>query len=120
MKHFSLVAIATRPPPPVTPTAVPDTTSEVIGVPDNLFGTLRAWEFGLIIGVVSLIIVVLLLGGAVWMGRLTIKRRRDNKRRSRVQYRKATPTQRPLYLSMIEEIQMMEEENVETVDIGGN
>ena len=51
----------------------------------------------------------------MWMGRLTVKRRRDNRRRSKVQYRKAAPgpphTRRPL--SLIEEIQLMEEEGEE-------
>ena len=97
-------------------------TPTVLLVPDNLFGSLQAWQFGLIIGVASLVIIGILLSGVVWMGGLTVRRRRENRRRrgtgggkshttmsnggsSRVTYRRHTAN-RPK--SMLEEIQMME------------
>lgn len=111
-------------PPLATPTTpARETDAGTIGIGDDRFGTLRAWEFGLIVGVVSLVVVVVLLGGAVWLGRLTVKRRQEQRRRGKVQYHKAPappmPPHRRRALTMIEEIQMMEEENVETVDLGG-
>ncbi len=99
-------------------------TPTVLVVPDNLFGALEAWQFGLIIGIASLVIIVILLSGVVWMGGLTAKRRRENRKRrgrggkeratassiagsNRVTYRRHAPKSRPR--SMLEEIQMLEE-----------
>ena len=119
-----IISVATMPPTVSTSADTPDTTTDIFTGPDTRFGTLRAWEFGVIIGVASLIIVAVLLSGAVWMGRMTVKRRRDNRRRGRVQFRKTSSTNTLTtnmhrHLSMKEEIQLMEEENVEAVDSGG-
>lgn len=95
------------------------TTDETLIATNNLIATLKAWEFGLIIGVASLVIIMVLLSGAVWMGRMTAKRRKDNSRRrstGTVQYIRNS-AQRPK--SMIEEIMLMEEAGEEAVDSGG-
>ena len=128
---LSNLSLGTSPPPPLATTVMTDPTT--LETPNNLFGTLQAWEFGLIIGVVSLGIIVVLLSGVVLMGRLTVKRRRENRRRrnkeggkdpapmgsngsSRVTYRRHAAQSRPK--SMLEEIQMMEEAREDDVDFG--
>ena len=78
----------------------------MVGERESLFGTLKAWEFGLIIGAAAFVISGILLTGAVWMGKLTVKRRRDNKKARVVRYKRHTP-HRPK--SMMEEIKLMEE-----------
>ncbi len=110
-KFLSLIFAATSPPPSTMPPSA--TTTDMLEMPESLFGTLKAWEFGLIIGIASLIIIVILLSGAVWMGHMTVKRRRANRQQRRVQYKKHNNL-RPK--SMAQEIQMMD---AESIDLGG-
>lgn len=116
--HFFKVRVLNTPgtePPPST-TTTPTTTTDILTVPDDQFGRLKAWQFGIIIGVVSFIIIVILLSGAVWMGRMTAKRRREGRKPGRVTYKRTSP---PRPKSMMEEIQMLEEMHKESVDFGG-
>lgn len=104
---------ATIPPPTTT---LPSTaTTEILMVPDSLFGTLKAWQFGVIIGVAALIIIAVLLSGMVWMARLTVTRRKANRRQRRGRQYARNTGQRPPR-SMMEEIQMMD---AESADYGG-
>lgn len=104
---------ATTPPFSTTPPST--ATRDILAVPDGLFGTLKAWEFGLIIGTASLIIIAILLSGMVWMAHMTVKRRKVNRRQRRGRQHPRSSTQRPPR-SMLEEIQLMDTENV---DYGG-
>ena len=99
----------------------PPTTTEEIDEPDMPFGRLEAWEFGLIIGILTLLIIVALLGGAVWMARMTVRGRKTNKRQQRQKMQALSSSQgsgsrqrRPR--TMMEEIQMM---GTESIDFDG-
>lgn len=107
-----IVIITAIAPPFSTVNPTSDTTTDMVGGRESMFGTLQAWEFGLIIGAAAFVISVILLTGAVWMGQLTVKRRRDNRKERAVHYKRHAH-HRPK--SMIEEIKMMEEAD-ESVD----
>ena len=103
-----------------------------LAAPESLFGELEVWQFGLIIGVASLVIIAILLSGVVWMAGLTIRRRRETRRRrsrgrshattnssNQVAYKKnVAPATRNQPKSMLEEIQMMETIEEEDTDFG--
>lgn len=113
MYGFYSLSLATTPPPSTAPPSTAAT--DIISMPDNLFGTLQAWEFGLIIGIAALVIIAILLGGMVWMARMTVKRRKANRRQPRGRQHPQTSLQRRPR-TMMEEIQMMD---TESVDYGG-
>jgi len=92
-------------------------TTELDGS-DNLVGVLKGWEIGLIVGLVSLAIVILLIVGAVGMGYLTIKNRNNQK----IAHQKLVEEShaRPRLKSMLEEIQMGSTyAETDMVDYGG-
>lgn len=98
---------------------------------DNLLGVLKGWQIGLIIGLVSLAIVVLLIFGVVGMGYLTVKNRKkirasapkvveDNSRPFPPQFDQKPFLPQLHQKSMLEEIQLVGEAgDTDTVDYGG-
>ena len=92
--------------------------STELGGRSNLVGVLKGWEIGLIVGLVSLAIVILLIAGAIGMGYLTVKNRNKPKTAPQMLVEDHA---RPRLKSMQEEIQMGSTyAETDMVDYGGS
>ena len=105
------------------PTASPSqasTSRPTVAASDNLVAVLKGWQIGLIVGLVSLAIVVLLIVGAVGMGYLTIKNRNKPRAPEKMIETDLGPfPPKPRQMSMLEEIQLVGDAETDMVDCGG-